>query len=435
MKIALVSPKSVFMGKNKKLAEFWNQSDYTETYREEWSGISVALCILAALTPREHKVKIIDENVEVINFSERYDLVGITCMTQQATRAYQIADEWRKQSVAVIIGGIHATVSPEETKTHADSVVIGEAENLWKEILFDAYNKGLKPYYKSAQLVDLSKLPIPRYELLKNKNYEYHWIQTTRGCPFNCIFCAASKVYGNKYRVKAIEHVIAEIECLIDLYPDSRIIFSDDNMFVNRRYAKELLQRIVPYKIRYRAQSDISIAEDDELLTLIRKSGCTFLFVGIESLSETNLEGIDRNNKKKKYLLQLPEHIKKIQSYGIGVMGGFITGFDEDDVTVFDKITEFVFENILYNTQISILTPFPGTEIRKKLLSENRILDTDWENYTVFDVNITHPRITKDQFEEGITNAYKKLNSKDFYLKKMMHFKNIYTQLANEQKV
>ena len=115
-------------------------------------------------------------------------------------------------------------------------------------------------------------------------------------------------------------------------------------------------------------------------------------------------------------------------------MGAFIVGFEEDDVTAFDEITEFAIENVLYNTQISILTPFPGTEIRKKLLSENRILDTDWENYSVFDVNIIHPKITKNQFEEGITKAYKKLNSEDFYIKKMMHFKNIHIQLINKQK-
>ncbi len=434
MRIALISPKSVFISKNKELSKFWGLSTFTEAYRKDWSGVSVGLCILASITPKEHDVEIIDENIEAIDFSVKYDLVGITCMTQQATRVYQIADRWKKQSVPVVIGGIHATILPEEVKDHADSVVIGEGENVWNELINDASKNELKPFYRSTQLTDLKKLPVPRYDLLRNKNYGGHWIQTTRGCPFNCNFCASSRIFGNKYRHKSIDQVIAEIEYLIRLYPTSRINFSDDNMFVNRKYARELLERITPYKIRYLAQTDISVAENSELLKLMKQSGCNILFIGIESLSEKNLEGIDQKNKKKKYLRKLPEYIKIIQSHGIGVMGAFITGLDDDDADVFDKIVEFSTKNVLYNTQITILTPFPGTELRERLLSEKRILNKPWEEYTSFDVTIKHPNITTDQFEEGIARAYKQLNSEEFYLKKLLHFKNIYTQSLHSQK-
>jgi radical SAM superfamily enzyme YgiQ (UPF0313 family) len=161
MRIALISPKSVFISKNKELSKFWGLSTFTEAYRKDWSGVSVGLCILASITPKEHDVEIIDENIEAIDFSVKYDLVGITCMTQQATRVYQIADRWKKQSVPVVIGGIHATILPEEVKDHADSVVIGEGENVWNEIINDASKNELKPFYRSTQLTDLKKLPVP----------------------------------------------------------------------------------------------------------------------------------------------------------------------------------------------------------------------------------------------------------------------------------
>lgn len=429
MKIALISPQSTFLGNNKKLSEFWSGSEYTKTYRAEWSGLSVALCIVAALTPMKHEVEIIDENVEQIDFTKHYDIVGITCITQQATRAYEIADEWRKRSVKVVLGGIHVSILPEEAKNHADSVVIGEAENIWAQLLTDFENNRLKDFYKSDETADISLSPIPRYDLLKNKNYNLHWIQTTRGCPFDCVFCAASKVYGYKFRTKKIDQIIKEIEVIKDLYPDSRISFADDNMFINRKFSKDLLNRMISYNLRYMAQTDISIAKDDELLKLIKKSGCTFLLMGFESLSEDNLENINKNNKKLKYFKLLPEYIKQVQSNGIGIMGSFIVGLKNDRFNTFDRITDFVTKNNLYNTQLSILTPFPGTVVRSELISEKRVLNTKWENYTGYDVNFIHQHISKEQFENGMVKSYRILHSKEFYLQKMIYFKKIHSEL------
>lgn len=430
MKIGLISPKSSFLGNTEDFQKFLEESEHIQTFRNEWSGQSVALSIIASLTPAHHNIEIIDENVESIDYTKEYDLVGITGFTQQATRAYQIADKWRKKSVCVVMGGIHASVMPDETKEHADSVVIGEAENIWGELLNDFENGTLKPFYKSDFPADLDKFPIPSYELLKNKDYKIHWVQLSRGCPFDCTFCAASKIYGYKYRVKSVERILTEIDYIRNIYPDTRISFADDNIFFNKRYSKELLRKLIPYKLRYSAQTDISVAEDDELLSLIKESGCTFLFIGLESLSEDNLEGIDRNNKKQKLLKRLPEYIQKIQSFGIGVMGAFIVGLENDTADTFNRIKKFVYDNTLYNVQITILTPLPGTEVREKLLKEKRLLNTDWENYTGFDVNFVHKNISKEQFEKGILKTYKDLNSKEYFLKKMLHFKKIHKKLV-----
>ena len=433
MKIALISPKSNFLGYNKELQKFWNESDYISTYRKEWSGCTTALSLIAALTPARYHIDIYDENVESINFSNEYDLVGIGCMTQQAARAYQIADKFRTMGIPVVMGGIHPSSIPEETIQHADSVVIGEVENLWKELLSDYNNHQIKRFYIAVTPVDLSDSPVPRYDLLKDKDYSLYWVQTSRGCPHDCIFCASSKIYGYKYRNKPVNQVIKEIRYIKELYPLARISFADDNMFVNRKYSKELLKDLKPLNIRYMAQSDISVADDNELLEMIKESGCTFLFVGFESLSGESMKEIDKNQWKLKYLDYYKEYIHKIQSYGIGVMGAFIFGFDKDDEQVFDQVTNFIKSNCLYNAQASILTPFPGTEIRRRLIAEKRLLPTGWNNYTGCDVNFIHNNLTREQLEEGLVHVYKSINTKSYYEKKMNYFKEVHKNLLSKK--
>ncbi len=429
MKIALISPKSNFLGHNKELQKFWNESGYISTYRKEWSGCTASLALIAALTPAMHNIEIFDENVDSINFSDAYALVGISCMTQQAMRAYQIADKFRKMKIPVVLGGIHPSTMPEEAIQHADSVVIGEVEYLWKELLTDLNNHQLKKFYRPLNPVNLSDSPLPRYDLLKDRNYVIYWVQTSRGCPHDCIFCAASKIYGYKYRNKPVSHVIEEIQFIKELYPLARISFADDNMFVNRKYSKKLLKELIPLNIRYMAQSDISIAEDDELLAMIKESGCTFLFVGFESLSVESMKEVDKNHWKGRYLNYYKEYIHKIQSFGIGVMGAFILGFEKDDNRVFERLINFIKSNCLYNAQASILTPFPGTEIRKKLITENRILPAGWDNYTGCDVNFIHKNLTKEQLEKGLVHVYKSINTKNYYEKKMKYFKEVHKNL------
>ncbi len=429
MNIALISPKSNFLGHNKELQRFWLKSDYISTYRKEWSGCTSALALVAALTPVKHKIDIYDENIESINFSHKYDLVGISCMTQQATRAYQIANEFRNMGIKAVLGGIHPSTMPEEAIKYADSVVVGEAEYVWKEILNDFEKNQLKSIYKSNKPVKLSDSPVPRYDLLYGKDYFVHWVQTSRGCPHDCIFCAASKIYGYNYRNKPVEHVLKEIRKIKEIYPHARISFADDNMFVNRKYSKELVKKIRHLNIRYMAQTDISVAKDDQLLELIKESGCTFLFIGFESLSIDSMKEVDSHHWKAGHLNYYSDYIHKIQSQGIGVMGAFIVGFDNDNESTFDQVINFIKSNCLYNAQASILTPFPGTEIRNRLLSENRILPTSWENYTGCDVNFTHKKLSKKQLEDGLVHIYKSINTKSFYEKKMNYFKEVHKNL------
>lgn len=433
MNLLLVSPSSAFLSTNQEFQDFWKSSTLTQSYRTNWSGIGAGLPIIAALTSDSHSVKIVDENVEAINFADDYDLVAITAMTQQITRAYEISRMFRSRGTRTVIGGIHSTLLPEEACLNADSVIIGEAEDTWPQVMGDFENGHLAPFYRSAGSIRLEESPLPRYDLLRDKGYKVIWIQTTRGCPHDCYFCAASKVFGKKYRRKTIEQVLTEIENVKSLFGECiRIGFSDDNLLVHRTQSKEFLKELIPMRIRYAAQTDISVANDETLLDLLRQSGCTFLFIGLESLKSDNLLSIDKKGWKHRKLKDYATAIQRIQMHGIGVMGSFIIGLPFDSQKSFSEICEFVIGENLYDAQIAISTPFPGTRLRETLTREYRILDTSWDNYTGFNVNFVHETLSKEQLERGILDIYRSINSKDAYIKKMTYFKDVQKRMFSD---
>lgn len=424
--LALISPRGSFSSSNPEFKKFWNGSPYTSTYRQDWSGLGTGLLIVAALTPSEYDVKIIDENIESVDFSKKFDLVGITAMTQQARRAYQIADEFRKRGMLVVIGGIHATILPEEAKLHCDSVVIGESENTWPMLLKDLKAKALLPFYKADNIVSLINSPLPRYDLLKNKKYSIVWLQTTRGCPHDCDFCAASKIFGAKYRFKDIYQLRLEIELIRKELGNVLIGIADDNIAVNKNHLSLLLDYLKTSGIRWLGQSDISIAQDSGMLNMVQKSNCKLLLLGLESISAENLRLVNNNSWKYNKLSSYSSYIGKIQEAGIGVLGSFIFGFDYDDVTVFKQTADFVLQNNLYYGNFSILTPYPGTRLRDRLVRENRLLPTSWENYTLWDVNFIPKRMSASELQAGLFDTYKMINTREAFEKRAIFFKNIF---------
>jgi len=431
MKIGLISPKGKSWGGNRYFREYWQDDPNSVSYRNYWKGFGSGLLVIAALTPDQHDVEIVDENVAEIDFGKAYDLVAVSCMTQQATRAYAIADEFRKRKRKVVLGGIHPTLLPEEAKLHADSVVVGEVEYLWEKVLRDFEGNRLQDFYRAERLVDMEDSPLPRYDLLDPTKYSQIWIQTSRGCPHDCEFCAGTKIYGRKYREKSNQQIVREIEYTKSLFHNVHHYFADDNFFVNKNQRRQLLEQLGPLNIRWMAQTDISIAENEDLLSLAYNTGCVFLFIGFESLNIANLRHIDEQQWKHKYLHKYSEYIQKIQSHGIGVQGAFIVGFDEDDASTFDAITEFATTNHLYGIQIAVVTPYPGTRLRERLRKEGRITPTDWDNYTCFDVNYVPKKMTKDEIERGMVQIYQKVTDKEFFIKNMEYFKEIHRKLPD----
>jgi radical SAM superfamily enzyme YgiQ (UPF0313 family) len=436
MKIAFINPKGTSFGMNKKYKQFWygikelDKHTLLSTRLDFWSGFSLGLLILAALTPEDHEIRIIDENIEEVDLNEDFDLVCISAITQTATRAYYLGDKFRQHDCKVIIGGIHPTVMPEEAIEHADSVAIGEGEAVWDIILKDVASGNLKEYYESRRHYNLRNSPVPRYDLLDREHYKMLWIQTSRGCPHDCEFCAASKIFGLKYRHKSVDQVINEITHVIDVWGHHQINFADDNIFFNKKYARDLLDRIAPLKIRWAASTDVSIGYDDEFLEKLRRSGCSVLLIGFESINEQNLKGLNRNDWKRRRVKDYPKLIQKIQSHGIGVMGAFIVGFDNDKQSVFNDVANFILDNNLYASQISVLTPLPGTRLRERLSSENRLLRSTWEKYTCLDVTYIPKHLTIDELEAGVLDIYRRVYSKEARLSVIKHFKKTFCDIA-----
>jgi len=424
-KICFINPKwQICM--DQEFNEFWETSVTPNLIRNTYSGFGLSILILASLTPQEYEIEIIDENLHQVDFNKNYDLVAITCCTQQATRAYEISKKFQSKKIKTVLGGIHPTVCSDEALKNADSVVVGECEDLWPKLLRDFEAGELKKKYKQMELYDLKKAPLPRYDLIENLNYKMFWIQTTRGCPHDCNFCVASNIFGKIFRFKSVEQVVEEIKFIKSVNINPRISFADDNMFVNKIYSKSLLEKIIPLNIRWFAQTDISVAEDMELLILLKKSGCSILFIGFESLSEDELKKSNKNNWKAKKVKHYEEYIHKIQSMGIGIFGAFMIGFDSDDVGSINDTCDFIKESKIYAPQISVLTPYPGCALREQLVDQNRILDKDWNYYTGLDVTFKPNKMSEKELQGQLVSSLKSIYNREHLENNIRYFKEVF---------
>jgi len=379
------------------------------------------LLIIAALTPKDMEIEIIDENIENIDFNKDVDLVGITTMTASIPRAYEIADIFREKGIPVVLGGIHATVLPEESAQHADAVVIGEAEGSWEKLIQDLREGGkqaLTKFYQNPQRPDPSKIPIPERGLVKNKGYLLsRFLQLSRGCPFDCHFCSVSKFFGKKYRFRPVKKVIEEIKGMIGKSLGTRFLgFLDDNIVGNIAYARELFKALIPYNLLWVGQSSINITRHEDVLELAAASGCKGLFIGFESISEASLGEINKSHNKIKFY---EKAIKKIHQFGIAIEGAFIFGFDHDDKSIFRKTVKFIEKVKLDVIQFTILTPLPGTKLHEKLEKEGRIIDRDWSNYDLAHAVFQPKLMTPQELKEGFDWAYRRIYSSSSIFKRL----------------
>ncbi len=335
----------------------------------------LSLAMLAAISPDWADVSITDENVSPIDFEKKIDLAGISINTVTAPHAYRIADTFKQKGIKTVLGGIHPTAMPEEAIQHSDSVVIGEAENIWPSLLEDCRQNRLAKIYKSRQRTDLSVLPIPRRDLFKKKAYLIpNSISTTRGCPFSCTFCSTTSTFGNTYRHRPIERIIEEITTFKGR---GLITFVDDNIVGNYRFSKKLFKELIPHKIKWIGQAPITIARDEQLLRLAADSGCIGLLIGFESISNANLSSVHKKIDTKEY----EKCIKKIHSCRIAILGSFIFGFDEDRRETFKQTLDFSQKMKLESAQFNILKPYPGTFLYQSMYSAGRIFTKDWSRY------------------------------------------------------
>lgn len=377
---------------------------------------SLGLLTLAGLTPAEVEVEYIE--VEDINQQSglpgSYDAVTISSFSAQIKEAYELADRYRRAGTKVILGGLHITACPDEAAQHADCLVIGEGEPVWPQVMDDLQRGELKARYDArGKTFDLAQAPMPRFDLLDPERYNRITVQTSRGCPFDCEFCAASIRLSPKYRIKPVDKVIAEIREIKKIWAKPFIEFADDNSFVNKRHARALLRELAKEKIRWFTESDLSIAQDDELLALMRDSGCAQVLIGFESPTRSGLSGIERKNDwKAKHYDEYMSAIERIQSHGISVNGCFVMGMDGSGTESFTAVRDFVKESGLHEVQVTVLTAFPNTPLYHRLKATDRLLDDKaWELCTLFDVNFVPDSMSVEELERNFRWLIRELYS------------------------
>lgn len=381
---------------------------------------SLSLLTLAGMTPPEFELSYheIDDLKKSESLPTDFDLVAISSLTAQILDAYVIADRFRAAGIPVVMGGLHVSSLPDEALTHADAIIVGEGEMSWPRLLDDFQNSRMNGAYRAPEkeYFDLADAPMPRFDLLASNKYNRITVQTSRGCPHRCDFCASSILLTPFYRVKPVDRVIAEIRRIKSLWNKPFIEFADDNSFAARDHYKSLLRALTPERIKWFTEADISIANDPELLDLLRESGCKQVLIGLESPIASALDGIEMKRNWK--LRQLPDYesaIRRIQSHGITVNGCFILGLDGQTPQVFDGVYRFVERSGLFDVQVTVLTPFPGTPLYARLRKEGRLLDERaWRKCTLFDVNFVPSHMTVAELESGFLNLVQRLYEPDF---------------------
>jgi radical SAM superfamily enzyme YgiQ (UPF0313 family) len=408
MKIGLLAMSGI-RAHDKRLLELGlTLPGFVERSRIIASLPSLGLLYLAAVTPPGHEIRYFEAESDGGEPPGIYsmDLVAISTFSAQILEAYAIADRLRKAGVKVAMGGLHVSVLPGEAAEHADYVVVGEGENTWPAVVEAAALGAAPQVFRSSDFdpVDVARLPVPRFDLLGDRPYNRYTIQTTRGCPWRCDFCASTVMLQRPYRRRPVDLVRRDIESLQSLHPQAFVEFADDNTFVDKSWGKDLCRALIPLKVKWFTETDLSVADDPELLELMRQAGCRQVLIGLESPSAGPLDGVEqRANRKARWASQYAHAITAIQSHGITVNACFILGLDGQTTDAFQEIVQFVGVAEPFDVQITILTPFPGTPLYERLLHEDRIIDPQaWQLCTLFDVNYRPTGMTPQQLREGM---------------------------------
>ncbi len=379
-------------------------------YMRTWQMEPLAIAALAALTPRDVEIAFHDDRMEPIPFDRPTDLVAIPVETYTAKRAYQIASEFRRRHVPVAMGGFHATLAPEEVQDFAEAVIIGEAEDLWPQVIDDARCGGLKPIYSSNSQPDLARVRYDRSLFRRRRYLRIGLVETGRGCRFPCDFCAVQTFFQRTARHRPIDAIVAEIAALKS--EKQLFFFVDDNFAADLAFARELAQALVPLRIRWVTQMSINAAHDEAFLAALARSGCRGVLIGFESLDEKVLRSMRKtfNTMRGGFATALAN----LRRHNIRVYGTFVFGYDGEQTCAFDEAAEFAIDNRFYLAAFNHLTPFPGTPLYARLKRESRLLYERWwldERYGYNGIPFRPAAMAPDDIRQGCLRARRRFYS------------------------
>ncbi|MHC4953408.1 MAG: B12-binding domain-containing radical SAM protein [Planctomycetota bacterium] len=395
---------------------------------------SLGLLTVAALTPPHVEVcyrelSEFDPAAEL----EEFDLVGISSFTAMMDEAYALADRYRAGGTPVVLGGIHVTLMPDEAAEHADAIVLSGAEGAWPELVrdFEAGRMQRRYYGMTQRVFEPGHYVRPRFDLLAGREYNRVTVQTSRGCPWNCEFCAASVRLTDGFQQKPVDLAIDEIRRAVAAVDRPFLELADDNTFLNKRWGKKFLRQLAPLGVSWFTETDISVGDDDELLDLLADSGCRQVLIGLESPSADDLGGVDPRRWKQQRAAHYSQAIHRIQSCGVSVNGCFILGLDGQTRDVFEHVRDFVEESGLVEVQVTVQTAFPGTPLYVRLQREGRLLwDRYWDRCTLFDVNYRPSHMSVDDLEAGMRWLFGELYSEDAYHRRQRGYMELVKEAA-----
>ena len=379
-------------------------------YMRTWQMEPLPIAVLVGLTPPGVDIRFHDDRMESIPFDEPTDLVAIPVETYTAKRAYQIASEYRKRGVPVVMGGFHATLAPDEVSRYAESVVFGEAENIWAEVIDDARHGQLKPSYRASERPALSTIRYDR-SLFRNRRYlPIGLIETGRGCKFPCEFCAVQTFFERTARQRPVDAIVAELRELKSRH--KLFFFVDDNFAASLKYAKELVGALAGLKVRWITQMSINAAHDEDFLAMLARSGCQGVLIGFESLDEAVLKSMRKSFNTMRGGFDVA--LRKLRRHGIRVYGTFVFGYDGDRPGAAEQAAEFSIDHRFYLAAFNHLTPFPGTPLYTRLQSEGRLLHDRWwldDGYRYNDLPFRPTHVAPDEVRRQCIAARRRFYS------------------------
>ncbi|MFP6857228.1 MAG: radical SAM protein [Roseibacillus sp.] len=400
---------------------------------------SLGLLTIAGMTPPEVEVEYLEvRDVDHDDLPLHFDAVALSTLSGTAKEAFRLAERFREFGMPTILGGLHATLAPEECKKHVDCLIIGEGEPVWPEVVRDLQKGKLQAVYdaRARGPFDFRQAPTPRFDLLNPDRYPRFTVQSQRGCPYACEFCAASMRLSPKFRTKPVEKVLHEIRTLKELYRRPFIEFADDNTFADKRHGRALMRGLAGEGIRWFTETDVSVADDEDLLKMMRDAGCYQVLIGLESPNFDSLDKVElKSNWKARRTDKYLQAVETIQKHGITVNGCFVMGLDGDGPECFDKVLEFVEKSGLYDVQITYLTPFPGTPLWSRLSEEGRLLSEEaTERCTLFDINLQPDSMSVDELRDGFWNLTRRLYRPEFVEQRNRNFRQHLRKRVKEKR-